>query len=98
MRVEFNRNTFFLVGLVLLFVGLQFRMLDSVVLNEPSSRFIAEKFASKTERTTGRFFQMTGIGDATPRQVVKPPKWIAWCLIAVGTVGILHALALRRAG
>ena len=98
MKVELNRNTFFLVGLVLLFVGIQLRMLDSVVLNEPSSRFIAEKFASKTEQRTSRFFQVTGIAEGTPRQVVKPPKSIAWCLIAVGSVTVLHALALRRSG
>jgi hypothetical protein len=31
--MEINRNQYFLAGIVLLFVGIQFRLVDSVTLN-----------------------------------------------------------------
>ncbi len=96
MKVEFNRNQYFMVGLILLFVGIELRLVDSFVLNEPSSKFVTEKLGSKREVAATQMFNATGMSGFVPKRTVKPPRWIGLCLIAVGAVAVLHSLALRR--
>ena len=31
-------------------------------------------------------------------RTVKPPEWLGWCLISVGGVVLLHALAMKKPG
>ena len=96
--MEFNRNQFFMLGLLLLFLGIQLRLVDSVVLNAESSRFIAKKMGTKTQATTSEVIHAVSRGKATPRRVIKPPKWIGWALVSAGAVLVLHSLALRKPG
>ena len=42
--MEFNRNHYFLAGLVVLFLGIQMRMVDSFILSSESTRFLASRF------------------------------------------------------
>lgn len=95
--MEFNRNQYFMIGLVLLFIGIELRMVDSFVLNERSSKFVAEKFGSQSEQTMSPLMAMAG-GPAGPRRVIRPPQWLGWCIISVGSVLILHSLAMKRPG
>ena len=83
-------------GTLLLLLGLQFRFLESVVLNEESSRFVAEKMDTNTDATAAQVLNTTGLGAMTPRKTIKPPIWIGWALIAGGAVFVLHSLALRK--
>ncbi len=39
--MDLNRNQFFMGGLVLLFLGIQFRMVDTFTFNEKVTRFLA---------------------------------------------------------
>lgn len=96
--MEFNRNQWFMVGLIILFVGIQLRVVDSVVLNEESTRIITEKMGTKKQVATSDFIQTASFGTVVPRKVVKPPRWIGLALIAAGVVFVLHSLALRRPG
>ena len=41
--MEINRNQYFLAGLVMLLLGLQVRAVETFVLNDRASRFIAER-------------------------------------------------------
>lgn len=95
--MEFNRNQYFMIGLVLLFIGIELRMVESVVLNERSSRFITEKFGSQGEQMASPLLALTP-GASVGRRVVKPPQWLGWCLISIGSVLVLHSLAMRRPG
>ena len=38
--MDFNRNQLFLVGLLLLLFGLQFRLVETFTLNQPTTRFL----------------------------------------------------------
>ena len=96
--MEISRNQYFMIGTVLLLLGIQFRFIDSVVLNEESSQFLAEKMGDKTEATAAQVLSATGLGSVTPRRTIKPPQWVGWALISVGSVFILHSLALRKPG
>lgn len=95
--MEFNRNQYFMIGLVLLFIGIELRVVDSFVLNERSSRFVTEKFGSQTEQAMSPLVSLAG-GPAGGRRVVRPPQWLGWCIISVGSVLILHSLAMKRPG
>ncbi|NIL96856.1 MAG: hypothetical protein GTO53_05145 [Planctomycetales bacterium] len=96
--MELNRNHFFLVGLLILFVGIQLRAVDLVVLNEPSTKFIAQKMGSQKQVAKAEIIQTASFGKVKARKVIAPPRWIGWALISAGTVFILHALSLRKPG
>lgn len=92
--MEFNRNQYFMFGLVLLMLGIQFRVIDSIVLNEKASRFVAERMNAGDSSATA-FLPAVG---PTPRRTVRPPQWLGWALISMGSVLILHSLAMKKPG
>ncbi len=96
--MEFNRNQYFFLGAVILFIGLQVRMVSAYVLTEDATRFLAERSlasASAPEQSLGSFASDTGL---LPNKVIRPPEWLGWCLISVGAVLMLHSLAMPRPG
>ena len=96
--MEMNRHHYFLLGLVILFAGLQFRMVESFVLNEDTTRFVSEKLGSSTEQASvGMFDAFTG-GNSPVKKSLKPPVWVGWALVSVGSVLILHALSMPKPG
>jgi hypothetical protein len=94
--MELNRNQYFFMGLVILLMGVQMRMVSSFTLTEEATKFLAERSqASSTESTLMALSADLGAG---PQKVVHPPEWLGWCLMSVGAVLILHSLAMRRPG
>ena len=98
-----NRNHFFLVGLVLLYVGLQFRFVETFVLNDKSSKFLAQKLGSvetngalNITQAASRIFPASMSTPST--RSVTPPEWIGWALLSIGSVLVLHALAMPKPG
>ncbi len=93
--MEFNRNHYFIAGLVVLFFGIQLRFVESFVLNEQVTRAVAQQAGQMTavgSRTSPLF---PAVGPA-PRKVVRPPVWVGYALMSVGSVLILHALAMTK--
>jgi len=77
-----KRQTILLLGLLIFFVGIQFRMVESFTLSDFSSRVIAAAPAP-TE------------SPATPgwsRKVVEPPRWLGLALMSVGSVLTLRSM------
>jgi hypothetical protein len=94
--MELNRHHYFFIGLVLLFLGIQFRTVEAYVLNEKSTNFIADKLG-KSPIEEGNFMrQFLPANGPLPRRTVRPPEWLGWCLMSVGGVLILHSLAMPR--
>jgi hypothetical protein len=91
--MELNRNNWFMIGLLLLFLGLQFRAVDTFVLNEKTSRFLAERVRPAVAETG--FLASVG---PTPRKSIKPPSWLGFAMISVGSVLVLHAMAMKKPG
>jgi hypothetical protein len=92
--VEFNRNHYLIAGLVLLFVGIQLRLVDSYVLNEATTRVLTPQSTGAMTRNNPLLASIT----PTPRKVIKPPEWLGWALMSVGSVLVLHALAMKAPG
>lgn len=93
--MEFNRNHYFMAGIVLLLVGIQLRMVDAFILNEGTTRLLSQQAGGASNAATAI---LPSIGPASPRKTVRPPEWLGWALMSIGSVLILHSLAMRGPG
>lgn len=93
--MEINRNQYFMMGLVLLFLGIQLRLVDSYVLTEKATAFLAEHMQKGDAVTDGTNRLLRAAGPPM-RKIIHPPEWLGWCLMSVGSVLILHSLAMPR--
>lgn len=96
--MEINRNQYFLIGLVLLLLGLQIRMVETYVLNEKASRFVADRLSTTVTDADGTVRPFMPALGPTPRRTLRPPVWLGNAIISVGAVLILHSLAMKRPG
>jgi len=90
--VELNRNQFFMAGVFLVLLGVQFRLLDSVTLNEKATEFLANHTSSSASMAS--FLPSA----AMPKKTLHPPPWLGWALVSIGAVCILHSLAMKKPG
>jgi hypothetical protein len=91
LAVEFNRNQFMMFGVIVLLLGVEFRMFDSFTLNEKATHFIASRMGESSAATAV-------VPAAVTRKVLRPPPWLGWSLISVGSVLILHSFGMRKPG
>jgi len=94
--VEFNRNQYFFLGVVIVLIGVQVRMVSAYVLTQDATRFLAERTNSASSE--GVVVSFANDIGALPNKVIHPPEWLGWCLISVGAVLMLHSLAMPRPG
>jgi hypothetical protein len=95
--VEINRNQYFMIGIVILLIGLQIRWVESFVLNERASKFVAERLTPVVGEGDGGRSLIPTVGSS-PRHTLHPPTWLGYALMSVGAVLILHSLAMKRPG
>jgi hypothetical protein len=94
--MELNRNQYFFLGVVVVLLGIQLRVVQEFVLTEEATLFLAERLdPSSSEGTMASLSSSVGMGQ---NKVIQPPEWMGWCLISVGAVLILHSLAMPRPG
>jgi hypothetical protein len=94
--MDIDRNRYFMFGVILFLLGLQFRLVDSFVLNESSTRALhkfaqSSKIADSSSVATNLYMDV-----GSPRKNVKPPNWVGFVLLTVGGVMSLHAMVLPR--
>jgi len=89
--MEFNRNQFMLAGMLVLLVGFQFRSFESFTLNEKATHFIATRLEGQSASTAL-------VAAAPAHKVVRPPQWLGWSMMSIGSVLILHSLAMKKPG
>ncbi len=95
--MEINRNQWMMIGLVVLALGIQFRMVNSFVLNEKTAELIAKKL-KKADSVATAFVPSFQTAPPSTRREVKPPRWLGFMMISVGAVLVLHSLAMPRPG
>jgi hypothetical protein len=96
--MDITRNQYFLAGLVLLFLGFQFRMIDSVVLTPDFTQFLAERSGHPLAAVSVTTSALVPADKSPIKKVVHPPEWIGWFLMSCGAVLILHSLAMKKPG
>jgi len=99
--MDLNRNQFFMAGLIVFLLGIQLRMVEAFVLNERATQFLAQRIqdlkgnqVASTSDLPTLFSAQSGVG----KKRIQPPKWIGWAMVSVGTVLVLHSLAMRKPG
>jgi hypothetical protein len=94
--MDFDRNRYFMFGVIIFLLGMQFRMIDSFVLNESSTRTlhrIAKRSQiASTDMRTNVYMTMA----PSPKKSVTPPPWFGWAMLTIGGVMCLHAMVLPR--
>ena len=108
--MEFNRNQYFMTGMVILLLGIQFRAVDSYVLSKPVTKFLAEKTGKASPQTLNAvnrvensplsFFSFNKQQPkvSITQKVIRPPTWLGLALISIGAILILHSFAMRAPG
>ena len=94
--MELNRNQYFFLGVLVLLIGLQFRVVASYTLTPEVTRYLAERTHRSPAQAT--LVSFTSDLGALPNKVIVPPEWLGWCLMSVGSVLILHSLAMKKPG
>ena len=94
--MEFNRNQYFFLGVVILLFGVQVRNVSAYVLTPEATQFLAENTGSSN--TQNAMMALSQDVGAAPRKVLQPPEWLGWCLMSVGAVLVLHSLAMQKPG
>lgn len=94
--MDLNRNQFFFLGIMVLLLGLQFRCVETYVLSQEATEFLAKRVGDPATSTSASLLSITPGQSGAVRKVIQPPDWIAWCLMSIGAVFMLHSLAMKR--
>jgi hypothetical protein len=97
--MELNRNHYFLVGVILLFLGAEFRQVESFVLTPELTNFLARRTGhpvAAVSAVTRSILQMEKPAFITTS--VKPPEWLGWFFLSAGAVLVLHSWAMPKPG
>lgn len=94
--MQMTRNRYFMLGVLMILLGIQFRMIDSFVLNESTTRALARMSKQTSVASSDSFGDFLMQVHPRPTKRVSPPRWLGLALIAVGTVVSLHAIAIPR--
>jgi hypothetical protein len=96
--MDITRNQYFYAGLVLLALGLQFRFVESFDLTPECTQLLAEE-ANPPVAAMGNATQSL-IQPEKPliKKNFRPPDWLGWSLLSMGSVLILHSWAMKKPG
>ncbi len=95
--MQFTRNRYFMAGVLLFLLGIQFRLVQSFVLNEQTTRTLAKVMkqspVADNSPTMSSFLLSV---HPSPKKHLEPPRWLGLAMVAVGAVVALHAMAMPR--
>jgi len=94
--MDVNRNQYFLMGLVLLLLGSQFRLTESVLLTPQFTQFLAERTEHPVAAAGNAVEAVAGVKAPLPPKTIRPPDWIGYSLLSLAAVLILHSLSMKR--
>jgi hypothetical protein len=92
--MELNRNHYLIAGIIVLLLGLQLRLVQSYTLNESTTRFVAARMGEADPGPTATFNQL--MVGASPRRSIRPPEWLGWLGMSIGSVLVLHSLGMKK--
>ena len=96
--MEFNRNQYFMVGIVVVLLGIQFRLVESYLVTPEVTARIQQRFGTEQSGSTGVARFVPNFGPTTSRKTIHVPDWLGWAVTSVGAVLVLHILAMPRPG
>ncbi len=94
--LDITRNQWFAAGVVIVLLGVQFRMVESYELTPDATRILARQTGHPVASLNDTIESLTGRTQPMPRATLRPPEWLGWSLISLGSVLILHAMAMKK--
>ncbi len=94
--MEVNRNHYFLIGLILIGIGIQLRMVDTYTLTPELTQFLAERTGHPLAAVNASTSWFTPSAKPLAKRVIDLPDWSGWGVLALGSVLALHAMSLRK--
>ncbi len=94
--MQMTRNRYFMLGVLLILFGIQFRMCESFVLNESATRTLSRMTKQSQMANNDSMNNFLMQVHPKPTKRVSPPRWLGLAMIAVGSVISLHAIAMPR--
>jgi len=94
--MDITRNQFFFAGLACLLMGIQFRMVDSIELTPEFTQFLAERTGHPLASVSATTQSLTQSDKPLVKKTIKPPDWIGFSLISLGSVLILHSWGMKK--
>jgi len=99
--MDVNRNQIFLGGLVVLLLGIQLRLVDTYVLNERATQFLAQRMQQirgSEVASAGDFSTIFAAQGPIGNKRIDIPPWLGYSLLSIGGVLVLYSLALKKPG
>jgi hypothetical protein len=93
-----DRHRCFLFGVLLILLGVQFRMVESFVLTEQATRTLAKMSKDSPMASNGDMNSFWLAVHPHPTKKVELPRWIGIAMICVGAVLTLQAYAMPKQG
>jgi hypothetical protein len=94
--MDITRYHVFLVGTVVVLLGIELRFVDSVVLTPKATRFLAEQTGNPAAAAADAIGSLPGGEAALPSKVLHPPEWLSWFFVSLGSVLILQSCAMVK--
>ena len=94
--MDITRNQYYMAGLVVLFLGIQFRMVDSIELTPEFTQFLAERTGHPLAAMSATTQSITQADHPVIKRTVCPPEWVGWSLVSLGCVLVLHSWAMAK--
>lgn len=96
--MDITRNQFFFAGLLCLLLGAQFRMVDTVELTPEFTQFLAERTGHPLASVNAASGLLTSSQQPLAKKSVRPPDWLGWSLVSIGSVLVLHSWGMKKPG
>lgn len=94
--MEITRNQYYIAGLILFFLGIQLRLVDTVDLTPEFTQFLAERTGHPLAAVSATTQSLTQSERPVVKKVVKPPEWIGWLMLSAGVVLVLHSWGMQK--
>ncbi len=86
-----------MIGLVILFIGIQGRLIYSIDLTPQAVKFLADKTGHPMAAAIKANDDADGSGKTVaPSKTIVFPEYAGWSTLSIGAVLILHALAMPK--
>ena len=96
--MDISRNQYFFAGLLCLFLGAQFRMVEEIELTPEFTQFLAERTGHPLASVNAATQTLIPSDKPVVKKLIHPPDWLGWGLISMGCVLILHSWAMKKPG
>lgn len=96
--MDITRNQYFLMGLLLIFLGVEFRLVESIQLTQEFTQFLARRTNHPAVATTDTVDSLLGTNTKVPAKTITPPQWVGYSFLSLGAVLVLHSLAMPKPG